>query len=129
MKIIFGIIGPSVACVAALVVFFAVLTDKKIPMISGDRPAFIALAIINFFMCLVGPLPWTKPGGWLSPFNIALYMLGFCALLLIVVVISAKTVPIPFVSTYRTAYFILFIIIFVKWALSSVQYMLSVTPL
>lgn len=113
----------------ALIVFFTALTDKKIPMISGDRPVFIALAIINFVMCLVGPVPWTKPGGWLAPFNIALYTLGFFALLLVIVVIPVKTAPLPLVSTYRTAYIILLIIIFAKWALVSVKYIISVSPL
>jgi hypothetical protein len=51
-------------------------------------------------------------------------MLGVSALLLIIVVITAKTVPIPFVSTYRTAYITLGIIIFTKWALVSVQYII-----
>ncbi len=128
MEIVFGIISPSVIGVFALIIFFTAITDNKIPLISGDRSVFITLMIANFVMCSLGPIPWTKPGGWLSPFNIALYMLGVSALLLIIVVITAKTVPIPLVSTYRTAYIILGIIIFTKWALVSVQYFISTSP-
>ncbi len=67
MKLVSFIIGPSVIGVLALILVFAVLNDKEIPLISDYRAAFFALAIMNYVMCAVGPLPRTKSGEWLSP--------------------------------------------------------------
>ena len=122
MEVAYFIIGPSIIFVLSLILAFVVLTNKDTPCISGDRSAFIALAIMNYVMCAVGPLPWTKPSEWLSTFNLALYVIGIFALIFIVVVITAKTVPLPFVSTYRTAFTILALIIFLKWAVFTIQY-------
>jgi len=60
MEIVFGIISPSMIGLFALIIFFAAITDNKIPLISGDRSVFIALMIANFAMCSPGPIPWTK---------------------------------------------------------------------
>ena len=127
MKIVFGIIAPSVIGVFALIIFFAALSDKKLPLISGDRPAFIALMILNFVICFLGPIPWTKPGGWLSPFHIALYILAGFALLLVIIVITIKTLSLPIVSTYRKAYIIIAIIFFFKWAVISAKFIVSIS--
>ncbi len=120
------IIGPNAIGVFTLILIFAVLRNKQIPLIAGDRTAFITLAVLNYVMCAVGPLPLTKPGEWLSLFNIVLYVIGVFALLFIIAVITAKTVPLPVVSTYRTAFIILAIIIFSKWILFSMHYFISI---
>jgi hypothetical protein len=116
------IIGPSLLCVLALIIVISVLTRREVPLISGERKAFIALTIINYAMCAVGPLPRTKPGEWLNPINIALYIIGIFAILLIVVVIMANRTPTSFFMTYRKGLILLSIIIFIKWSLFYVQF-------
>ncbi len=116
------IIGPSLLCVLALIIVISVITSRKIPLISGERKAFIALAMINYAMCAVGPLPRTKPGEWLGPINLALYMIGIFAIFLIIVVLITNNAPKPFFMTYRRGFFLLSIIIFAKWALFYVQF-------
>jgi hypothetical protein len=93
------IIGPSVIGVLTLILVLAMLAYKKIPLISGDRSAFIVLAVMNYVMCAVGPLPRTRPGKWLNPFNLVLYVIGVFAMLFIILVGTAETVPLPLVST------------------------------
>ncbi len=122
MELTYFIIGPSIIGVLSLILVLVVLTEKNIPSISGDRGAFVALSIMNYAMCAVGPLPWTKSNEWLSSFNLALYVIGIFALVFIIVITTAKTVPLPLVSTYRTAFITLAIIILSKWALFTIQY-------
>ena len=93
----------------------------EIPLISGERKAFIALMIINYAMCAVGPLPRTRPGEWLNPINLVLYIIGIFAILLIVVVVITNRTPKSFLMTYRRGLTLLAIIIFAKWSLFYLQ--------
>ncbi len=115
------IIGPSLLCALALIIVISVLTSRGIPLISGERKAFVALTIINYAMCAVGPLPRTRPGEWLNPINLVLYIIGIFAILLIVVVIITNRTPKSFFMTYRRGLTLLAIIIFAKWSLFYVQ--------
>ena len=122
MKFAYFIIGPSVIGFLALILVFALFTGTNIPLISGDRAAFIALVILNYVMCAVGPLPRTKHSEWRSSFNILLYIIGIFVLFFIGVVIAINMGSLPFLLSYRTTVIILTIVLIFKWALFSVRY-------
>jgi hypothetical protein len=60
---------------------YGVLTGRKIPMISGDRAALLALFVIGFCMCAVGISRVSATGQWAHPLTIIGYFLGVLALL------------------------------------------------
>ncbi len=125
MKIVFRVISPSVIGLFTLIIFFTAITNINIPLISEDRAIFIVLMIANFAMCSLGPIPLTDAGRWLSLFNVSLYVLGFSSLLVFIVVITAKAAPLPVFSSYRNAYMLLGIIVFIKLAVISIHYVIS----
>ena len=49
-NVVLGVLGVS----AALLIF-AVLTNRQIPLVSGDRAAFVALLVVGVVMCTLAP--------------------------------------------------------------------------
>ena len=76
---------------AALV--FAVLSGRKVPLISGERAALIVLVVIGMAMCTNGIGRVAAAGAWTHPLSILGYLLG--ALILVVAGAAILGRPLP----------------------------------
>ena len=113
-----NLIVGALGVLAALLVF-AVLTDKQVPLISGDRASFFVLLIIGFAMCTFGSLKGIQPDEWLHPLNLLASLLGSLALLLGLAVLTGFNVPL--ISDNRMALVILTVVIFSKVVLATLH--------
>lgn len=78
------------------------LADLPLPLVSGDRAALIALAVVGLTMCAVGPLgELTSTGAWTKPSSVAGILLG--GLALAVVAAGLGLVALPLLSGPRSA--------------------------
>lgn len=98
---------------AALVLVIFLLTGRIVPIISGERGIFIALAVIGLLMCTFGGMRGIQPGEWLSWGSIFGIIMGILAGILIIGMLFG--VKLPLISGYRDAALILASIIFIKW--------------
>jgi hypothetical protein len=104
---------------------FAVLTDKKVPFVSGEKESFIALAIFGAVLCVAGNshsatmFGWTNPRYWGNAFSIIGMGLGALAALLIVLTLSS--IKNPLITGYKTAFIGLVVIILLKVGLKILQ--------
>jgi uncharacterized membrane protein len=76
---------------AALV--FAVLTGRKVPLISGERAALIVLVVIGMAMCANGIGRVAAAGAWAHPFSIVGYLLGALILVVAGAAILSRSLP------------------------------------
>ena len=108
-------IASGAVAILAVLLIFAVLTHKNLPLISGDKAAFITLFIIGFSMSLLAGIR-DNPGGtfqmpgWTS---ILLMVLGFLAVVLLILMLVG--VKIPMIPGYREVFVALTIIVALKW--------------
>ncbi|HEX6306434.1 MAG TPA: hypothetical protein VFZ76_19700 [Anaerolineales bacterium] len=84
---------------AALV--FAVLSGRKVPLISGERAALIVLVVIGMAMCTNGIGRVAASGAWTHPLSILGYLLG--ALILVVAGAAILGRPLPLVPGVHQA--------------------------
>jgi hypothetical protein len=112
--IIVGFLG-----VAAILVITAVLTGRNedLPLISSNKSAFLALAVIGFAMCIFGSLSNIQPDEWLEPMNIIASMLGVLAILLVLAVMSGTKIPL--MESNNSAFTVLTVIIIAKVILAT----------
>ena len=116
---LFNFNGVTVASYAvgtlAVLLIYSVMTGKRVPVISGDKAAFILLWITGLAMSIPAgsrDFPdgkFTIPG---IPLTI-LMVLGFAAFA--VLVLKLVGVKLPGIMTYRQAFNLLAVIISVKW--------------
>ena len=108
-----SIISGAVSILVALFIF-AVLTDKKVPLISGDKAAFVILFILGFSMSVLAGIRDGKNFQQMIPLvMISLMVLGALAVLLFIVTLIG--VKIPLISGYRRAFIAMATIIASKW--------------
>jgi hypothetical protein len=128
-------VGPLIANglgIVAVLLVAAVLTNTSVPFISGDRAAFVALAVIGMSMCALGGIGKAQAGlGWAHPLTIVGIVLGSLALLLVAAVLTGRAGFLEPVATAtggraaaeavtdRAALLVLAGIIALKWALGS----------
>ena len=67
--------------VLAAVLAFRALTGMKIPLITSDRTALLAIFLIGFAMCGLGISRISATGQWSHPLTIIGYVLGLLAML------------------------------------------------
>ena len=115
-------LGSSALGMVALLLVFAFLAGRKVPLIVNDRSAFIALAVIGFVMCATGMGRIGNGLGWTHPITVAGMVLGTLLILLVIAMLSDWRVP--FIADYRTAFIAVAIIGPVKWVLAWVSYLL-----
>lgn len=84
---------------AALV--FALLTGRKVPLISGERAGLIVLVVIGMAMCTNGIGRVAAAGAWTHPLSILGYLLG--ALILVVAGAAILGRPLPLVPGVHQA--------------------------
>ena len=84
----------------ALIVF--VLTGRRIPLLSSERAALIALVVIGMAMCTMGGIVRVAANGaWLHPFSIVGYLLGAAILVIGIAALFGKQIP-PLTSYYQS---------------------------
>ena len=120
--IIGAVLGTALGLVAAWLVY-RTLNGQTVPMVSGMRQAFIALAIIGFLMCVTAlPVrattgaPWWR---WSSPFTIAAIVVGASALLFVVLTLIG--VKLPLIASDRQAMIALSTLLLAKWEIATVH--------
>lgn len=86
---------------AALLVF-AVLTGRKVPLLSSDRSALLALVFIGLLICSQGGIGRVSANGaWLHPFSIIGYVLGVAIIVIGIAALFGKNIP-PLTSYYQS---------------------------
>ena len=86
---------------AALLVF-AVLTGRKVPLLSSDRSALLALVVIGLLICSQGGIGRVSAyGAWLHPFSIVGYVLGVIVIAIGIAALFGKNIP-PLTSYYQS---------------------------
>jgi hypothetical protein len=82
-----------IGILAALLVF-AVLYGKRVPLLSTDRAALLALVAIGMILCTQGGIGRVAASGdWLHPFSIIGYLLGAAILVIGFAAMFGKNVP------------------------------------
>lgn len=110
-----NIISGVVSILVALFIF-AFLTGKKVPLISGDKAAFIILFILGFSMSVLAGIRDGENFQQMIPLvMISLMVLGALAVLLFIVTLIG--IKIPLISGYRRAFVAMAAIIASKWAI------------
>ncbi|HLO27799.1 MAG TPA: hypothetical protein VK249_01610 [Anaerolineales bacterium] len=98
--------GTSLAVIAlgilAALLVLAVLTGRKVPLLSTDRSALLALVVIGMFMCAQGGIGrLSASGAWLHPFSIIGYLLGAAIIVIGIAALFGKYIP-PLTSYYQS---------------------------
>ncbi len=110
-----SIISGAVSILVALFIF-AFLTGKKVPLISGDKAAFIILFILGFSMSALAGIRDGENFQQMIPLvMISLIVLGALAVLLFIVTLIG--IKIPLISGYRRAFVAMATIIASKWVI------------
>ncbi len=118
-------IGSAFTAALAGVFAVLVLAGQDVPFISGDRQAFIALAVIGFLQCSIG-MTASAVGGkmdWLNWANIAGTVLGIAAIALVAAVLTGRSAPL--IPGYREAFVILTLLMLAKWSLHRIYFLLA----
>ncbi len=110
-------IASIVLSILVALFVFAVLTGKKVPLISGDKTAFIILFILGFSMSVLSGI---RDGaetfeGMAASVRNTLIVLGLLAVVLFIVMLAG--VKVPLISGYRKAFAVLATIIASKWVI------------
>jgi len=110
-----NIISGAVSILVALFIF-AVLTDKKVPLISGDKAAFVILFILGFSMSVLAGIRDGKNFQQMMPLvMISLMVLGALAVLLFIMTLIG--IKVPLISGYQKAFIAMATIIASKWVI------------
>jgi hypothetical protein len=86
---------------AALLVM-AVLTGRKLPLLTSDRSALLALVIIGMLMCAPGGIGRVSASGaWLHPLSMIGYLLGAAIVVIGFAALFGKNIP-PLTSYHQS---------------------------
>jgi hypothetical protein len=109
----------ALGILAALLVF-AVFTGRKVPLLSSDRTALLALVAIGMLMCSQGGIGRVSAtGAWLHPFSMIGYFLGAAIILIGIAALFGKHIP-PLTS-YMQSFTVVTAIAVFKLALTTVH--------
>jgi hypothetical protein len=112
-----NIISGAVSILVTLFIF-AFLAGKKVPLISGDKAAFVILFILGFSMSVLAGIRDGAGGNFQqmsASILIPLMVLGTLAVLLFIVTLIG--IKIPLISGYRRAFVAMATIIASKWVI------------
>ena len=112
--------GVGILGIVAALHVFAVLTNRPLPLISGDRAATVVLLVLGFVMCATGSLRNIQPDEWIHPLTVVAALLGGLALLLGLAVLVG--IGVPLVPNERAAFVILAIIVLTKVVLARLHH-------
>ena len=104
---------------AALLVF-AVLTGRRIPVLTTDRAALLGLVVIGMAICSqAGIGRVSASGAWLHPFSIVGYLLGATIILIGLAALFGKQIP-P-LADYHQSFLAVVAIAVLKIVLSTIH--------
>lgn len=110
---------PTFFGIFAIVFIWLVLSEKKLPYITDDKSAFIAILILGIVMCTIGiglrtmgPFKYTNSSDWFNILNVIEGISGVIATIIIIAVTMGKKIPI--IGSYKMAFYALSIIIITK---------------
>ncbi|MBL8055221.1 MAG: hypothetical protein JNK29_00920 [Anaerolineales bacterium] len=93
----------------------AYLLGIKLPVITSDRAAFLAVAGLGFLMCMLGMGKVVTGLGWTHPLSILGSVVGALILGLVLVVLAGWRLP--FLADDRAALIAVVVLGLVKWGL------------
>ena len=98
--------GTNLAVIAlgilAALLVFAVFTGRKVPLLSSDRAALLALVLIGMLICSqAGIGQVSASGAWWHPFSIIGYLLGAVIIAIGIAALFGKNIP-PLTSYYQS---------------------------
>lgn len=97
-----GVSGTTILLgILAAILVFAVLTGRKIPLVSTERSALIVLVILGMAMCAQGIGQVAAVGAWTHPLSILGYLLG--ALILVIAAAAFIGKPLPLIPGVHQA--------------------------
>jgi hypothetical protein len=116
--------GPNLAVIAlgilAALLVFAVLTGRKVPLLSTDWAALLALVVIGMIMCTQGGIGRVASSReWLHPFSILGYLLGAAIVVIGIAALFGKNIP-PLTS-YHQSFTAVAVIAAVKLVLTTIH--------
>lgn len=79
-------VGPIIVAVIGIGLIVAFLAGAQLPLVTSDRRAVAALAVLGWVGCSMGVGPVTQAIGWRDPLVLAAIGLGVVALSLIAIV-------------------------------------------
>ncbi len=83
----------ALGILAALLVF-AVLTGRKVPLLSSDRAALLALVVIGMLMCTRGGIGRVAANNaWFHPMSFLGYLLGGVIIVIGIAALIGKNIP------------------------------------
>jgi hypothetical protein len=107
---------------SAALLIFAVLTGRKIPLLSSERAALLALIAIGMVICSQGGIgPVADSGAWLHPFSILGYLLG--AAILVIGLAALFGINIPPMTSYYQSFAVAAILAALKVVLSTIHHL------
>ena len=110
-------LAATVLGLLAALIVLALLTGRRLPLISSDRAGLVALAVIGFLMCtLDGINQVVGRVGWVHPVTLIGSVLG--ALILLVVVAALAGIKLPLVASARQAVIAVAAMGLAKWVLA-----------
>jgi hypothetical protein len=88
--------------ILATLLVFAVFTGRKVPLLSSDRAALLALVLIGMLICSqAGIGRVSASGAWWHPFSIIGYLLGAVIIVIGIAALFGKYIP-PLTSYYQS---------------------------
>ncbi len=84
---------PLMLGIAAIVIVYAGLTGKTLPLVSGTHGTTIALLVVGLAMCAFGIMQVSASGRWASPLAILGYLLGAVTLTVIISPLTGWKLP------------------------------------
>ena len=115
----------TVIGIAAVYVVIAHLGGRSVPFVTDDRTAFIVLAVIGMVMCAFGIQTILNSTGWLSPGTFIGAAIGI--LVLTAFVLAVMNRPMFLFADYRAGFVALAVAILVKWSVSTISLIYSLT--
>lgn len=99
---------------------FAVLTERKVPLLTTDRAALLALVVIGMIMCTRGGISRVAAArAWLHPFTIIGYLLG--ADILVIGIAALVGTNIPPLTSYYQSFVVVAVVAAIKVVLTTVH--------
>ena len=113
----------TLAGIVALYMVIAHLGGRRVPFVTDDRTAFIALAVVGMVMCAFGIQIILNSTGWLSPGTFIGAALGIPALIAFVMALMGR--PMFLFADYRAGFIALAVVMLTKWSVSTISLIYS----
>lgn len=97
-----GNLGVIALGILAALLVLAVLTGRRVPLLSSDRAALLVLVVIGMAFCSQAGIGRVAASGeWAHPLSILGYLLGGAILLIGIAALFGKNIP-PLTSFYQS---------------------------